>query len=319
MCTAVSTKDYFGRNLDLETSFGEGVLIVPRNYILNYRNGDCANSHYALIGIGIENSSYPLYFDAINEMGLGMAGLNFPFYASYKSEEGKKSIASFEFIPFILSQAKSVEEAKSLIAEIAISNDAFSNTLSPSPLHWLIGDREESIVVEATANGLNVFNNPVGVMTNSPPFPFQMFALNNYLSLSTETPQNSFSNQLDLNIYSRGMGALGLPGDLSSQSRFIKATFTKMNYKYDETEENHLADYMHILASVEQQRGLVDINGKYEITIYASAGDRDRGIYYYKSYENSQIRAVKLTEKNMNADTLAFYPMNKQLLPVFDN
>ena len=319
MCTAVSTKEFFGRNLDLETSFGEGVLVVPNNYILHFKNGDAINHHYAMIGIGIEVSGYPLYYDAINEKGLGMAGLNFPYYALYKVKDGKKSIASFEFIPFILSQAQSVEEAKSLIDKIAISNDAFSETMQPSPLHWLLGDREKSIVVESTAMGLDVYDNPIGVMTNSPPFPFQEFALNNYISLSKEVPENKFSSQLDLKVYSRGMGALGLPGDLSSQSRFIKAAFTKMNYVYDENKDNAISDYMHILSSVEQQRGLVDVNGKYEITIYSSAGERDRGIYYYKSYENSQIRAVKLTEENMRQSTLSFYPMNKKLSPVFEN
>ena len=319
MCTAVSTKEFFGRNLDLETSFGEGVLVVPNNYILHFKNGDAINHHYAMIGIGIEVGGYPLYYDAINEKGLGMAGLNFPYYALYKVKDGKKSISSFEFIPFILSQAQSAEDAKSLIDKIAISNDAFSETMQPSPLHWLIGDREKSIVVESTAMGLNVYDNPIGVMTNSPPFPFQEFALNNYISLSKEVPENKFSSNLDLKVYSRGMGALGLPGDLSSQSRFIKASFTKMNYVYDENKDNALSDYMHILSSVEQQRGLVDVNGKYEITIYSSAGERDRGIYYYKSYENSQIRAVKLTEENMRQSTLSFYPMNKKLSPVFEN
>lgn len=83
--------------------------------------------------------------------------------------------------------------------------------------------------MESTADGLHVYDNPVGVLTNNPPFPMQMFSLNNYLHLSPKQPANTFSNQLDLSTYSRGMGGLGLPGDLSSASRFARVAFVKQN------------------------------------------------------------------------------------------
>lgn len=96
-------------------------------------------------------------------------------------------------------------------------------------MHWIISDRNESLTVESTNDGLKVYDNPVGVLTNNPPFDIQMFMLNNYMSLSPKQPENNFGKSAELTTYSRGMGAIGLPGDLSSASRFAKVAFTKLN------------------------------------------------------------------------------------------
>ena len=185
MCTCVSyrTRDhYFGRNLDLEFSYQESVTITPRNYPLPFRKKETIASHYALIGMAFVQDGYPLYYDATNEVGLSMAGLNFPHYAHFEKpiEDGKDNIAPFEFIPWILSQCKSVKEAKNLLSHLRLSDIAYSSSLPITPLHWMISDKEESIVVESVKEGLKVYENPVGVMTNNPPFPIQLFRLNDY-------------------------------------------------------------------------------------------------------------------------------------------
>ena len=105
----------------------------------------------------------------------------------------------------------------------------FSPQLPVGSLHWLIADETGSITVEAVKEGLMIYDNPAGVLTNNPPFPQQMFQLNNYMHLSPRQPVNTFSKDLPLNTYSRGMGALGLPGDLSSSSRFVRVSYVKMN------------------------------------------------------------------------------------------
>ena len=116
MCTAVTyqTKDhYFGRNLDYEYSFGEVVTITPRNYTLHHRRLAPMEHHYAMIGMAVVASDYPLYFDATNEYGLSMAGLNFPYSCKYLQEEPQKdNLAPFELIPWILGSCKTVAEAK---------------------------------------------------------------------------------------------------------------------------------------------------------------------------------------------------------------
>lgn len=316
MCTAVTykTKDhYFGRNFDLEYSYKETVTITPRNYPLKFRKVKTLEKHYALIGVAYVNDNYPLYYDAANEKGLSMAGLNFPGNAEYKEENCDKNvdnITPFEFIPWILGQCSDIKEVMELLVRINLVKINFSDELPLSPLHWIIADRNSSITVECVKEGLKIYDNPVGVLTNNPPFELQLFNLNNYMSLSAKGPENHFSEKLNLKAYSLGMGAMGLPGDLSSQSRFVKAVFTKMNSMSGETEDESISQFFHILTSVEQQRGCTHVrDDKYEITIYSSCCNTDKGIYYYRTYENSQITGVDMYRENLEEDALISYPM----------
>ena len=316
MCTAVTynTKDhYFGRNLDLEYSYNETVTITPRNYPFRFRKVNSIDKHYALIGMAYVKDNYPLYYDAINEKGLGMAGLNFEGNAFYEEEkEDKDNIAPFEFIPWILSQCANVYEARSLLNKINIAKINFSEQLPASPLHWIIADKEKSITVESVKDGLKIYENSVGVLTNNPTFDIHMFNLNNYISLSAEKPINNFCKGLNLDTYSRGMGGLGLPGDLSSCSRFVKATFTKMNSLSGCSESESISQFFHILTSVEQQRGCVHMGDeKYEITIYSSCCNMDKGIYYYTTYENNQITGVDMNKENLDDTSLTSYDLIK--------
>ena len=159
-------------------------------------------------------------------------------------------------------------------------------------------------------DGLHIYDNPVGVLTNNPPFDMQMFALNNYAGLSSRQPDNTFADKLKLNAYSRGMGAMGLPGDLSSQSRFVRVAFTKLNAMSSDTEEESVSQFFHILGSVEQQRGCCEVSdGKYEITIYTSCCNAAKGIYYYTTYDNHQITAVDMHKENLDGTELIRYPI----------
>lgn len=317
MCTSITygTKHhYFGRNFDYELSYNEMVTITPRNYKLVFRKLNAIDNHYSFIGITAGIKDYPLYYDAINEKGLGMAGLNFSGYADYKEfDQTKTNITPFEFIPWILSQSTTVEESKKLLENINLVDINFSEELSLSPLHWIIADKEKSIVVESVKEGLKIYDNPIGVLTNNPTFDYQLFNLNNYRSVSTKTSDNYFSNKIDLDVYSRGMGGIGLPGDLSSVSRFVKATFTKLNSISGETSTENLSQFFHILGSVEQQKGLCDVgDGKYEYTIYSSCGDLDKGIYYYRTYENSRIVGIDMNKENLDTNELIRYSLVKE-------
>uniref|UniRef100_I5AXQ3 choloylglycine hydrolase n=1 Tax=Eubacterium cellulosolvens (strain ATCC 43171 / JCM 9499 / 6) TaxID=633697 RepID=I5AXQ3_EUBC6 len=323
MCTAItySTQDhYFGRNLDLEFSYHEEVTITPRNFPFAFRCKNTIGQHYALIGMAFVVDNYPLYYDAINEKGLGMAGLNFPGNADYKNEcPDADNIAPFEFIPWILCQCASVAEARELLSRINLVDINFSSELPLSPLHWMIADQKEAIVVEPVKEGLKVHDNPVGVMTNNPPFDKQLFFLSNYMNLSPEPARNAFAKEIGLEEYSRGMGAIGLPGDLSSASRFAKAAFTRMNAVSGSSEAESVSQFFHILGSVEQQRGCVHLgNHKYEITIYSSCCNMDKGIYYYRTYENPQVTAVKLFAEDLSGKELFRYPLRKEMQILYE-
>lgn len=314
MCTAATykTKDfYFGRTLDYEFSYGDEVTVTPRNYSFKFRHMGERKSHYAMIGMAYVADDYPLYYDAVNEKGLGMAGLNFVGNAKYQDvQAGRENVAQFEFIPWILSQCATVLEARKVLEKMNLVGTPYSEKLPCASLHWMIADKDAAIVVECVEDGLHVYDNPVGVLTNNPPFPVQMFMLNNYMHVSPSQPENHFAKELPLVTYSRGMGGLGLPGDLSSASRFAKVAFTKMHAISGESEAESVSQFFHILGSVEQQRGCCEVEpGKYEITIYTSCVNADKGIYYYTTYENHQIQAVDMHRENLDGDTLRRYPL----------
>ncbi len=324
MCTAVTykTKDhYFGRNLDLEYSYNETVTITPRNYVFSFRKMGKMESHFAMIGMAYVLDGYPLYYDATNEKGLSVAGLNFPQNADYKPYcKAQDNITPFELIPWILGQCATVCEAEKLLERINILNENFSKKLPLTPLHWIISDKERSITLESTRRGIKVYDNPIGVLTNNPTFDYHIFNLNNYMALTSGEPQNRFAAELDLKTYSRGMGAIGLPGDFSSMSRFVRATFVKMNSVSGDSENESVSQFFHILKSVEMQRGCVKLDNKsYAITIYSSCCNTDRGIYYYTTYDNSSIHAVEMHKENLQGSALIQYPLNKEQTIAYQN
>ena len=197
-----------------------------------------------------------------------------------------------------------------MLEKINLINTPFSDKLPLAQLHWIIADRDGAVTVESVKEGIRIYDNPVGILTNNPPFDEQMFQLNNYMYLSPKTPKNNFSDKLNLCAYSRGMGAMGLPGDLSSQSRFVRAAFTKMNSVSGDSEAESVSQFFHILGSVDQQRGCCEVaDGKFEITIYTSCCNADKGIYYYTSYDNHQITAVDMHKENLDGSSLARYSM----------
>ena len=289
MCTAATYKTdgfYFGRTLDYEFSYGDEIVVTPRRFPLAFSGGKALSEHFALLGMAHVADGYPLYYD----------------------------VAQFEFIPWVLAQCASVSEARVLLGKTNLTGTPFSAALPASQLHWLLADKDECVTIESTADGLHVYDNPAGVLTNNPPFPQQFFRLNDYQSLSPQQPENTFAPALDLRSYSRGMGALGLPGDLSSSSRFVRAAFTRANAVSGSSETESVSQFFHILGAVEQVRGCCEVApGKHEITLYTSCCSAQRGIYYYTTYENRRISAVDMHRCNLDAAALArFAPRTEE-------
>jgi len=314
MCTAITfgtDNHYFGRNLDLEFSYQETITIAPRNVYLPFRKTEGLGQHHAMIGVAYVQEAYPLFYDAVNEKGLTMAGLNFPGYAIYRETAyGKENIAPFELIPWVLGQCASIAEARKLLERTNLIQEDFSATLPATPLHWMLADREGAVVVESLRTGLKIYDNSIGVLTNNPPFPVQKTYLRNFLNLTCEEPMNRFSKNFRLEPYSRGMGALGLPGDLSSQSRFVRAAFIKENAVCREVEEENVSQVFHVLNAVEQVRGSVRLSdGSCVMTVYSSCCNLEKGIYYYTTYENRQITAVDLHRAYLDGTQLISYPL----------
>lgn len=305
MCTCIELKDnglYFGRNLDLEYRFGEKVVVTPRGYGFKLRSGQEFDTGYAMIGMAaVGGGEYPLYAEAANEKGLCIAGLYFPGSAVYnRPDPDKLNIASFELIPWLLGNFESIGEAERDLRRINITDEAFSRQMTPAGLHWMISDRERCLVLEQTAEGTALYENPFGVLTNNPPFPFHAANMNNYIGLTAVNPEPHDG----LKPYGQGMGAIGLPGDWSPASRFVRAAFCKAHSVCGD-DGSQVAQFFHILDSVAMVRGcVITAEGRYDITTYSCCIDTSAGIYYYKTYDSPDIRRMEMDEAARTVKTL---------------
>lgn len=323
MCTAVyyRAKDhFFGRTLDIEKHYGQQVILTPRHYPFSFRRMGRMEGHYALLGMGIVAEGYPLYFEACNEQGLAMAGLNFPGNAHYFPErEGAENVSPFELIPWVLGQCRDIKEAKGLLDRLSLCDLPFGEKWPLSPLHWLLGDSGgDCITVECMRDGLHVTENPVGVLTNNPPFSYHMTHLCDYLQLSRLPPINRFG--VNITPYSRGMGAMGLPGDASSASRFIRAAFVKEKIAAGKNAQENVNQFFHVLQAVEQPLGCVQLaDGQLEFTDYACCMHLEKGVYYYKTYENSGLSAVDMHRENLEGNGLKTFPLHRTMAVHWQN
>ena len=311
MCTAIcyrSNSTYFGRNLDLHCGYGEGVVITPRKYEIKMRCEKPIKSHYAMIGMATVADDYPLYYEAANEKGLCIAGLNFPENAVYRHfEKGKDNVAPFELIPWILAQCACVDEARSMLGKINLVNIEFKEQLPTTPLHWMLSDKKCSIVAEPFTDGLKIYDNPFEVLTNNPPFEFHRTNASHYMSLDIGQASSRFRESIPMKNYSLGMGALGLPGDYSSASRFIRALFVKENSLSENNEKSNVNQFFHILNSVAMPKGCVLAAEGFEYTLYSSCFNAERGIYYCTTYDNLEISSFNLHDVELNQSQLYTY------------
>lgn len=317
MCTCIKFNTnnlYFGRNLDLEYRFGEKVVITPRDYEFNLRDYVKFSTKYAIIGMAALADNFPLYADAANEKGLCMAGLYFPNNAVYNETKNNHiNIASFELIPWVLGNFSTISELRNDLKRLNITNKCFNKMLPVAQLHWMISDISESIVLEQTESGLNIYDNPFDVLTNNPPFYYHKTNINNYLNISAKYAENRFSKKLDLRGYGQGMAMLGLPGDVTPTSRFVRAVFNKFNSSTCNNDEESISQFFHILDSVSMIKGTVITDkDNLDMTTYSSCINASKGIYYYKTYYNNQINAVRLNEKNINSESLEIWELEEK-------
>ena len=318
MCTSIlmgGKYPIFGRNMDLYYDIASSVVITPRNYLFEFRSAGEMKEHYAMIGMAMVWKGYPLYFEAANEHGLAAAGLDFPGNAYYPEEmdSEKKNISPFEFIPWVLSQCRSIEDARILLCKTHITAVNFSPELPLSPIHWHIADSSGSFVFEVTKRGQIIYEDPADVMTNNPPFDFHLSNLAHYLNLTAENPENKLG-KIGVRPFSFGLGSFGLPGDFSSASRFVKASYLLRNSPACDNESDCISQFFHILDSVAMVKGsVITPDGNFDMTAYSCGVDLKKGMYYYKTDANSRINVVSIKNVPLDGRELSLYPLeNKQ-------
>lgn len=323
MCTglALETKDglhLFGRNMDIEYSFNQSIIFIPRNFkCVNKSNKKELTTKYAVLGMGTIFDDYPTFADGMNEKGLGCAGLNFPVYVSYSKEdiEGKTNIPVYNFLLWVLANFSSVEEVKEALKNANIVDIPISKNIPNTTLHWMISDiTGKSIVVEQTNEKLNVFDNNIGVLTNSPTFDWHVANLNQYVSLRyNQVPEFKLGDQ-SLTALGQGTGLVGLPGDFTPASRFVRVAFLRDAMIKNDKDSIDLIEFFHILNNVAMVRGSTrTIEEKSDITQYTSCMCLEKGIYYYNTYENNQINAIDMNKENLDGNEIKTYKYNKTL------
>ncbi len=312
MCTCLEFTNkhhYFGRTLDLEYHYNEEAVITPRNYEFKSK-GNTFNTKYALIGTAMVVEDYPFYYEAANECGLAMAGLNFPNNAKYNDPiEGKLNLAAFELVPYILGNYKDIRSLRADLANLNITNLTYNEKLPVATLHFMISDENSSIVLEQTKTGLKIYENPYGVMTNNPEFFLQVENLNKYITLT-----NEYKEPQGLNYTCGGLGGVGLPGDYSSMSRFVRVEFLRRFRTKSSDELASVSSFFHILGAVSMVSGSVlTAKGLPDKTYYTSCINTSLGIYYYRTYDNFTISSLALNDDNMNQNYLTRIPLDMSL------
>lgn len=311
MCTAIalSHSGLFGRTLDLEYHYDESVVITPRRYYFSSPSGHCVQGEYAMIGIATMVEGYPLYYDGMNEHGLCMAGLHFPGNGVYLDPiDDMENVPPYALIPRILSSCKTLQEAQSMLTHIRLVHHPFSEQFPLTPLHWMIAQNGESIVVEPIDTGLQIYDNPVGVMSNNPTFDTQLALLLRYSGLSPDEPDNYFIDPSQLPHAYRGLGCIGLPGDYSSPSRFVRGVYLSSNTPNTIGSER-VSHFFRIMEGVSIPKGaLRSSDNKWVHTVYTSCCDPSSLCYYYNTYTHSAVVEVKLSCKS-ETDQLISYPL----------
>ena len=235
MCTGIRFTNtagsmYFGRNLDWTQGYGERVVVTPPAACVpaafdRPRDLDPAHAH-AVIGMGIVALGTPLYFDCGNDAGLAVAGLNFPQSAHYAPDaSGDKdavNVAAYEFPLWVARNFSTLAEVRAALAHVTVVAKAISPQLPVANLHWLIGDKTGSIVVECMADGLHVWEDDADVLTNEPDFGWQRTNLRNYLTLTDDEPAAATWGAAKLVPFGSGMGLQGIPGGLFRPGAFCE-------------------------------------------------------------------------------------------------
>ena len=304
MCTGVRFNDdkgnmYFGRNLDWSVGYGEKIVVTPKGY--HYKSaflGEMSPKH-AVIGMGIIEDNTPLYFDCANEAGLAIAGLNFPGYANYAPDaiDGKTNVAAYEFPLWIAMNFTTVDEVESALSNVAIVAKPINERYPVSLLHWIIGDKARSIVVEYTSAGLQIFHNDVDVLTNQPGYAWHQENLRNYMNLNSNEPEKVTWDKATMTAFGSGSLMRGLPGDYYSPSRFIRVAYHNTHYPVKSTEEENVSRLFHTLTSVAMIDGAAAMaNGDFEKTIYTGGFSTATNTYYWNTYEDPTIKKAALSD-----------------------
>ncbi|MDF2513908.1 MAG: Penicillin amidase [Herbinix sp.] len=305
MCTAITlqsqTKEqFFGRTMDFSHDIIPQLYIIPGSFQwVNSLNHTRLTDTYRFIGLGQELDGILGFFDGVNEKGFAAAVLYFAGYAQYDTpsvHSNKKSITSIDFLHYMLGSCGSVKELPALLKDISIVGIPDPVTHTVAPLHWIATDRSGAcVVIEATDRGLEITNNPIGVMANSPGFHWHMTNLRNYMEASPMQTEEARWDDICLTPFGQAGGTIPLPGGFTSPERFVRTAYLKTHLPTPKDTREAIAACFHIMESVSIPKGaVITSRNTYDYTKYTAFINTNTCEYFYKTYDDIQIRTASL-------------------------
>ncbi|MGL5414492.1 MAG: linear amide C-N hydrolase [Clostridium sp.] len=308
----------FGRNMDLEYYFGQSVGIIPRNYkYINKATNEIFSTKYAIVGMITMMENHPMFADAMNEKGLDIAGLNFGDEfggLETKLAPDKINIPSYDLMLWALSNFDNINDLKANVRKLNLMNTQINEKAPAVCLHWIASDTSgESIVIEKTKEGIFVYDNPVGVLTNPPTFDWHLTNLRQFTNTLPAQLTTMCSN-MELLPTGRGAVLIGLPGDTTAQSRFIRAAF--LRHFVMQRNDVCIGDYFHILDNVAMLDGTAKnggVDGMSEFTQYSSCMNLEKCTYTYKTYRSLALTSVNLLNEDLDASDIKLFKYKDNL------
>lgn len=328
MCTAITLQsaedeNFFGRTLDFSYPLEPGIYIVPKNYewYMAATMTKCID-RYSFICVGQKVDEMIGVYDGVNEQGFAAAALYFKDYGYYNLPiQNKNPIGSADFLHYILGSCSCVDDLKELLKNVVIVSQSDDANRPSDPLHWIATDRSgKSVVIEQTRMGLKIFKNPIGVLTNSPDFYWQITNLRNYMDVSVDQPKKAYWGNLPLTSFGHGGGSTPLPGGFTSPERFVRASFLKTHVQVSQSQSEAIMTFFHIMKSLFIPKGIVRTErGAYEYSKYVALMNTNTCEYYFKTQENDQIIRASLWDYYTDSTQLIFLGSLVRLPVLFES
>ena len=325
-CTGITLKSedgafVYGRTLEFAQDLDSDLIIVPRGYTYtgstpSGKSGLTWKVKYAFTAM---NASIKpnLVADGLNEKGLAVGAFYFPGYAKFQTYEenfAKKTISPIEFPAWLLSKFATIDQVKKNINSCRVVDVILKEWSFVPPLHFFVIDKQgKSIVIEYMNNKVKIHDNPIGVITNAPAFDWHITNLNNFINMSCLGELPKKLGNLTLKPFGEGSGMLGLPGDFTPPSRFIRAAFLSKNVFVGKDALATVKQVFHVLNQFDIPKGTVckskDQKGMCGKTQWTSACDTNNIRYYVHTINNRTIRMIDLKKANLNAKEIVTVPI----------
>ncbi len=326
MCTAMTLQSeqsdiFFGRTMDFSYDIQPEIYIVPKDYIWdNPLDMNTIRNNYSFIGIGQNLDGIFGVFDGVNEEGFAAAALYFAGYAEYDellSCSTARPIASFDFLNYILGRCASIKDLKRVLNNVSIIGLTDPVTHTKAPLHWIATDKTgECVVIEQTIKGLEIFDNSIGVMTNSPDFEWHMTNLRNYMDASPEQKEEAIWGNVQLKPFGQAGGTSILPGGYTAPERFVRTAYLKTHIPTPKNAKEAIVSCFHVVESVTIPRGaVISSRNTYDYTKYTAFIDVNKCEYFVKTYDNIQVVKASLFDNYKPSDQP--YSLGKLAHPLF--